>query len=104
MCYALYNIWCVFGGGFLTIYAAYNYHIDHPMNKVLDYVMGILGTLTIIAQWIPQMYTTYKTKGPGSLSVITLVINAPGSFLNVILQFSANPAGVSVWLPYLFSG
>ena len=42
-------------------------------------VMNILSGVAMAFSWIPQIITTYKMKDVGSLSVLTVLLQAPGS-------------------------
>jgi len=48
--------------------------------------MGILSAITSVAMWIPQIRTSMKLGGAGSLSVLALSIHALGCLLTIICQ------------------
>jgi len=55
------------------------------------------------AQYLPQIYTTYDMRGPGSFSVTMLLMQLPGNFLVVFFQGVLQGARISTWLPNVFS-
>jgi len=62
--------------------------------------IGIISALIVTVVWIPQIYTTWKKKDPGTLSIIMLLIQMPGSVIVVIYQGILNNADWTTWLPY----
>ena len=48
--------------------------------------LGIVSAIVPVFVWTPQLYTTYKLKGPGSLSLTMQVIQTPGSFIQAFFQ------------------
>lgn len=70
---------------------------------IYNKILGLIGVITIILQWSPQIVTTFLHKGPGALSPITLSINAPGSMLTAFSLITGKKSA-SVWLPYVLSG
>ncbi|KAK3716170.1 hypothetical protein LTR37_006615 [Vermiconidia calcicola] len=69
-----------------------------------DILGTIAGTLAAI-QYIPQIYFTWKLKGLGSLSIVTMVIQVPGAFLFAFsLGLRVGWEGWSTWLVYIVTG
>eukprot|EP01130_Rhizamoeba_saxonica_P001140 TRINITY_DN1101_c0_g1_i1.p1 TRINITY_DN1101_c0_g1~~TRINITY_DN1101_c0_g1_i1.p1 ORF type:complete len:133 (-),score=19.57 TRINITY_DN1101_c0_g1_i1:20-418(-) len=66
-------------------------------------ILGYTSAGLTVAQWSPQIYTTYVFKGPGSLSLVTLLLQMPGAFLVVAFQIMSKK-GISTWGPYLVGG
>jgi len=66
-------------------------------------VFGVAAAVLQIILYIPQIYTTYQNKTAGSLSVATLLIQIPGSFLVVYYQGIVLHNYWSTWLPYFCS-
>ncbi|KAF2075839.1 hypothetical protein CYY_002873 [Polysphondylium violaceum] len=62
--------------------------------------MGILASVLVFFQWIPQIYTTWISDEIGSLSLSSLCIQAPGALLVVYFQLDAKQ-NWSTWFPYL---
>jgi hypothetical protein len=103
---AVYIAWGVVGGGAITIaFLLVQGWPDYAPNTtgIYNKFLGILGTVSIILQWSPQIVTTFLHKGPGALSPITLSINSPGSILTALSLIGAGKS-FSLWLPYVLSG
>lgn len=62
-------------------------------------ILGAIGGVFAVCQYIPQMVTTCKIKGPGSLSMLLLAIQAPGGLLSVSFMAFANKDHWTTWLP-----
>jgi len=73
---------------------------------VVDYAftLGIIASLANIVQWTPQIIKTFRDKNVGSLSIIMLLLQAPGSFLVVYFQAIEYHSNVSTWLTFLITG
>jgi len=67
------------------------------------FVLGIIAAVVTVPQWAPQIYKTWKMKSRGSLSVIMLAIQFPGSLLVTYFQAFSFGTSISTWLPYFFS-
>eukprot|EP01121_Diplochlamys_sp_Union-15-3_P019176 TRINITY_DN7163_c0_g3_i1.p1 TRINITY_DN7163_c0_g3~~TRINITY_DN7163_c0_g3_i1.p1 ORF type:complete len:151 (+),score=3.45 TRINITY_DN7163_c0_g3_i1:177-629(+) len=65
-------------------------------------VCGFASSIIVLIMWCPQIYTTYKLKGPGSLSIPMLCIQLPGSLLVVYFQISEG-AEITTWGPYVIT-
>jgi len=63
-------------------------------------VYGVVALVLLVIQYIPQIYVTHKMKEAGSLSVITLLLQAPGSILVVYFQAIMNHKPWTTWAPY----
>jgi hypothetical protein len=48
--------------------------------------LGMIVCALCVAQYTPQMVTTCRVKGPGSLSMALLAIQAPGGLINALFQ------------------
>lgn len=70
------------------------------LNLYADILSGIVIGAALI-QYLPQIYKTYSEKFPGSLSLITLGIQCPGSFAWTIFLAIQDGSNISTWLPYL---
>jgi len=51
-----------------------------------DYVLGVIAAAHPILTWTPQIWTTYKRKSQGSLSLIMLLVLLPGAILVAFFQ------------------
>lgn len=83
----------------LLIYLA-PHHLQSWANAI-----GILATLLAAIQFIPQLFTTWRLQAAGSLSIPTMCIQTPGSFVFAAsLAKRLGPAGWSLWGIYLVTG
>ena len=55
-----------------------------------------------MVQYFPQIVATFKYKTAGSVSLVTLAIQAPGNLAVVIYQLLAG-SSLPTWLPFLSS-
>lgn len=76
---------------------------DHTQSwaDILGTIAGVLAAI----QYVPQIYYTWKLKDLKSLSMITLIIQAPGAFLFALsLGLRVGVEGWSTWLVYIVTG
>ncbi|OCT44424.1 PQ loop repeat protein [Cladophialophora carrionii] len=67
--------------------------------------LGVLSTALASVQYFPQIYTTYRLKRVGSLSIPMMCIQTPGSFVWAgSLAARLGPEGWSAWGVYLVTG
>ena len=67
--------------------------------------LGVLSTILASIQYFPQIYTTYKLKRVGSLSIPMMCIQTPGSFVwSASLAARLGSSGWSAWGVYLVTG
>jgi len=71
--------------------------------RATDSFFGIVSSFMIVVVWIPQLYTTFKAKRPGSLSIMMLALTAPGGYLAIIFVAVIYSNGIWVWIPTVFS-
>ena len=64
-------------------------------------ILNIVSVCITAFVWLPQIIEIYKSKTVGSLSLISLSIQAPGSLIVFIYQFVANKSSWFIGLPYL---
>lgn len=65
---------------------------------------SVAGTLAMI-QYVPQIYFTWRRGNIGSLSIITMLIQVPGSFLFAFsLWLRVGWVGWATWLVYIVTG
>jgi len=50
------------------------------------YALGIIAAVGPAFTWTTQIWTTYKLKTPGSFSILSLLIQTPGTFIVVVFQ------------------
>lgn len=63
--------------------------------------LGLFSTTLTIVQYLPQLYTTYKLKSPGVLSIAMMAIQTPGGFVWTTTLMLKPGANWSSWLPFL---
>ena len=86
------------GMGFLLEFPKYQENI-----KIFGDFLNIISTITCIFCLLPQIYQIYKQKNIGNLSLLSILMQAPGSLLVFIYQFNILKAPFSIGMPYLFS-
>jgi len=64
-------------------------------------VNGLLSTLLTIIKYVPQIYTTYHLKHPGTLSIGMMCIQTPGGFIFTATLFFTKGSHWSSWVSYL---
>ncbi|KXT04714.1 hypothetical protein AC579_612 [Pseudocercospora musae] len=78
-------------------------HPEHTQTwaDILGTISGVLAAI----QYVPQIYFTWKLKDLKSLSVMTLLIQAPGAFVFALsLGLRVGREGWSTWLVYIVTG
>ncbi|KAJ3426040.1 pq loop repeat protein [Anaeramoeba flamelloides] len=68
--------------------------------RTLAQILGVVSGIIVLFQWIPQIYSTYKFKGAGSVSVITLAVQAPGGFINLAFMIFISKEKFSTWFSF----
>jgi hypothetical protein len=69
--------------------------------QLIGFLFGIAGTCCVVLQWAPQIWTTWKLQAVGSLSVLMLSIQLPGTLLVIYFLGAVNNAHWSTLLPYV---
>jgi len=64
---------------------------------------GIIAVVMLFVQYIPQIYTTHKHRESGSLSIVSLLIQAPGALVVVYFQAVISHSKWTTWAPYFCS-
>eukprot|EP01111_Echinosteliopsis_oligospora_P017893 TRINITY_DN7937_c0_g1_i3.p1 TRINITY_DN7937_c0_g1~~TRINITY_DN7937_c0_g1_i3.p1 ORF type:complete len:343 (-),score=38.98 TRINITY_DN7937_c0_g1_i3:50-994(-) len=64
-------------------------------------VFGLIAVALLFVQYIPQIYTTQQLKCSGSLSIATLLLQAPGSLVVCYFQAIVSHGNWTTWLPYM---
>lgn len=68
-------------------------------------ILGTIAGVLAAIQYLPQIYYTWKLKDLKSLSMTTLIIQAPGAFLFALsLGLRVGTEGWSTWLVYIVTG
>jgi len=85
----------------LTVVGMIIYHkTDRAVTVAYAMTLGILAAIGVLFQWAPQIYTTYKLKSPGSLSITSLLLLFPGILLILYFQVSLG-ANWTTWGPFI---
>lgn len=66
-------------------------------------ILGILASIFVIFQQVPQIIVTWKLKSAGTLSLGMLSIQFPGNLAVIGFQAGLNKADITTWGPYLVS-
>jgi len=88
--------------GIITGVLYYDVRLHGSTLETVAQVFGYTSGALMIVQWAPQIYTTWKRKSPGSLSILMLILQMPGSLLVMFFQAVLNRSHVSIWVPYFF--
>lgn len=64
-------------------------------------VLGFLNTIILCCQYLPQIYQTYRYKGSGAVSYVTLACDSLGGYTMVAYKIYATSERLSSWFPYL---
>lgn len=84
----------------VVMLARFPYHLQTWAN-----MLGIFGALLASIQYLPQLWTTWSLGHVGSLSIVTLCIQAPGSFVFATsLAIRLGRSGWSAWAVYVVGG
>eukprot|EP01119_Soliformovum_irregulare_P006903 TRINITY_DN1930_c0_g1_i2.p1 TRINITY_DN1930_c0_g1~~TRINITY_DN1930_c0_g1_i2.p1 ORF type:complete len:291 (-),score=56.29 TRINITY_DN1930_c0_g1_i2:184-1056(-) len=80
------------------------YNLGTSSDVMIKYAqgLGITSMILVLIQWAPQIFTTFRNKSAGSLSVLMLLMQLPGSLLVMYFQAILNAADFTTWMPYLF--
>lgn len=85
----------VLAGLFNTTFQAFR------LSAWVGFLLGIVGTIAVVVQWAPQIWTTWKLQAVGSLSIVMLLIQLPGTLIVIYFQAVINRAHWSTVLPYV---
>jgi uncharacterized protein with PQ loop repeat len=65
---------------------------------MLGRTIGTITTCIVVVQYVPQMVTTCRLRGPGSLSIALMAIQAPGGTLNALFMWLAQGDDWTTWI------
>ncbi|ODV84955.1 hypothetical protein CANARDRAFT_8089 [[Candida] arabinofermentans NRRL YB-2248] len=93
----------IFFATVVTVISVYMAYINRDYGLTLRYanVFGLISTALSVSQYIPQIYTTYCLKHPGSLSIPMMILQTPGGFIWSLSLYLQPGSRWSSWLPYL---
>jgi len=103
--FIIYILFCLilFPGISVLLYSIYGGSDSSPTIK-FAFSLGILSTVCNVLQYTPQIIKTLFEKEVGSLSIVMLLLQAPGSFMVVVFQGVLYKENVSTWLPFFITG
>lgn len=64
-------------------------------------INGLASTLLTIIKYVPQIWTTYNLKHPGTLSIGMMCIQTPGGFVFTATLYFTKGSHWSSWVSYL---
>jgi len=79
----------------------YDFGISSEVMVKYAQTCGGISSVVILFQWMPQIWTVFKLKSPGSLSVPMLALQAPGAILVIYFLAVLNKADFTTWAPYV---
>lgn len=65
--------------------------------NILGYTSAVLNSLV----YLPQIYTLWKNKSSGNLSLLMYLIQTPGNVIIIIFQAILYSAPISTWITYV---
>jgi len=96
--------------GFLGV-DGWKYKTADAKFLVWSYILEVLITTLFLLHYIPQIWETYKLKEIGSISLVSLGIMCPGSYIwtfflvcQSTITNNPNASRPQVWIPYLVVG
>ncbi|CCX06480.1 hypothetical protein FPQ18DRAFT_135153 [Pyronema domesticum] len=78
----------------------------HPSAALVNWAnfLGVQSTVLASIQYIPQLFTTWRLKHVGSLSIPMMCIQTPGSFVWAISLATREGTRWSSWATYVVTG
>jgi uncharacterized protein with PQ loop repeat len=92
-------IWLLLCATGFTLY--YGLHLSNQILGIYGQVIGIISAISVVIQWSPQLYTTWKEGEAGSLSIPMLLMQLPGSLSTVYFQAFLDKGDITTWGPYM---
>lgn len=65
--------------------------------------IGIINACINVLIWMPQIITTCRLKDPGSLSIVMLILQAPGGLISTAFMAFGQKENWTTWLPIFCS-
>lgn len=87
--------------GLTTLVLAANWENWEKHGKLFGSVLNIMSSMITTVVWVPQIITTINLRHIGSLSLLSLLIQAPGSLFTFIFQVYISKSSWFVGAPYL---
>ncbi|KAI9360400.1 hypothetical protein DFJ73DRAFT_656128 [Zopfochytrium polystomum] len=79
-------------------------HIAEDIRLGIATLFGFTGVVTSFIQFLPQIWTTFKLKTVGVLSIPTMAMQAPGSLLFVYSIYLQPGTNWTSWISFLAAG
>ena len=96
---------CVLHAAITAILSFYFLYAARQHTQAWADALGIMAAALASIQYFPQIYTTFKLKRVGSLSIPMMCIQTPGSFVWAgSLAARLGPEGWSAWGVYIITG
>lgn len=89
-------LYCIYVASLLMLGWGWDSRIVAGFGKLIS---GVVFLSTFI-QYAPQIYSTFQLKAAGSVSIVTLLIQAPGTLVVIIFQILAG-SSIYTWLPFV---
>mmetsp|Transcript_3617 Transcript_3617/g.4003 ORF Transcript_3617/g.4003 Transcript_3617/m.4003 type:complete len:300 (-) Transcript_3617:246-1145(-) len=67
-------------------------------------ICGIISAIAVLIMWLPQLWTTFRSREIGTLSIPMLLLQIPGAFLIVYFQAVQSKSDITTWGPYVIQG
>ncbi|KAL7714071.1 PQ loop repeat protein [Entamoeba marina] len=68
------------------------------VTSVFGYTYGIISTICVVLQWMPQIVMTFRRKGAGALSIVMLSITGPGIAIMTCYYIFITKQPFSTWI------
>jgi len=88
----------------LAYFLVDSYGIDSQEIQYFIFSLGVVSSAAIVVQWSPQIFQTWRSRHIGSLSMLMLLLQAPGSFINASFQAFLYNVSISTWFPFFVTG
>jgi len=84
----------------LILLSKNNWHGDQ---ELINYarVFGIIATVAVVLQYLPQIRELYMKKNAKNLSVVTYILLAVGNFISFFYLTMQEASDVTTWISYL---
>lgn len=100
--FTLYNLWFVVGATLLTAFFVWAYGAHDDKSRLLFTIFGYIALATILLQWLPQIWTTFKMRSSGTLSPFTLILNMVGCAAVIFVAIASGNSPLT-WVAYAAS-
>eukprot|EP01105_Mastigella_eilhardi_P015080 TRINITY_DN3434_c0_g1_i7.p1 TRINITY_DN3434_c0_g1~~TRINITY_DN3434_c0_g1_i7.p1 ORF type:complete len:423 (+),score=96.72 TRINITY_DN3434_c0_g1_i7:92-1270(+) len=87
----------------LSILLSYVNGMCGTVTRTFGMALGIISLIITIVQWSPQIYTTWRNKAAGSMSLAMVAMQAPGSAVIVVFMVAVTHENITTWVSYLAS-